>query len=93
MRAILLLLSLTLLASTLSADGCVPTTSLASVEAADHYVVADACAGCLVSVWVYQESNGLPGLQRGDHVVDDTCGGQIEADFRVTLLYAATPEL
>lgn len=30
--------------------------------------------------WVYEESNGIPGLQRQDEVVDDTCGGQIPGD-------------
>ena len=35
---------------------------------------------CLFSIWLYQESNGIPGLQRGDEVVDNTCHGMIEAD-------------
>lgn len=29
---------------------------------------------CGLSVWTYQESNGVPGLQRGDEVHDGTCG-------------------
>lgn len=36
--------------------------------------------GCLFSIWFYQESNGMEGLQRIDEVKDDTCGGQIEGD-------------
>lgn len=32
------------------------------------------------SIWVYEESNGIPGLQREDEVVDDTCHGQIRGD-------------
>lgn len=36
--------------------------------------------GCLFSIWLYYESNGIPGLQRGDWVVDDSCHGMIESD-------------
>lgn len=32
------------------------------------------------NVWIYQETNGHPGLQRGDEITDDTCHGMIEAD-------------
>lgn len=35
---------------------------------------------CMFSLWVYQETNGFDGLQRGDPVVDDTCHGTIRAD-------------
>lgn len=35
---------------------------------------------CLFSIWTYEESNGIEGLQRGDEVHDDTCGGTIESD-------------
>lgn len=40
---------------------------------------------CLVETglwysWVYQESNGIPGLQRHDDMWDDTCGGLIPGD-------------
>ena len=34
----------------------------------------------LYSIWIYEESNGFGGLQRGDEVVDDTCHGMIESD-------------
>lgn len=36
--------------------------------------------GCLFSTWIYVESNDIPGLQRGDEMHDDTCGGQIQSD-------------
>lgn len=36
-----------------------------------------------VGNWVYQEQNGLSGLQRADWWVDDTCGGAIQGDFWV----------
>ena len=32
------------------------------------------------SIYVYAESNGIDGLQRGDEVVDNTCHGMIPAD-------------
>lgn len=35
------------------------------------------------SWWVYEESNGLDGLQREDEVIDDTCHGMIEPDTLV----------
>lgn len=43
---------------------------------ADH----DDCGTCLVPVWIYQESNGLDGLQRLDGNVDDTCHGRVPSD-------------
>lgn len=39
--------------------------------------------GPILSLWVYQESNGAPGLQRDDEVVDDTCGGAFPGDTPV----------
>lgn len=35
---------------------------------------------CVSSYWIYEESNGLPGLQREDEIVDDTCHGMIPGD-------------
>lgn len=29
-----------------------------------------------ISVWIYEETNGIDGLQRRDEVRDDTCGGR-----------------
>lgn len=49
--------------------------------AAPIYHVWDHCQPeCLFSYWAYEETNGIPGLQRGDMVVDDTCHWMIEAD-------------
>ena len=49
----------------------------------DLYVDNDFCQldGCDLSIWVYQETNGHAGLQRGDEVENDVanCVG-IEAD-------------
>ncbi len=30
--------------------------------------------------WIYEESNGIDGLQRHDDNVDDTCGGTVAPD-------------
>lgn len=73
-----------------SAAECTPSTSRADVDVAGLYYVfddADICRQtdlCIFSYWVYEESNGIPGAQRGDEHVDDTCGGLIPAD-RVAL--------
>lgn len=40
----------------------------------------DDTGACLFSIWTYQESNGLEGLQRGDEQRDDTCHWMIESD-------------
>ena len=38
------------------------------------YAVNDICQpSCVFSIWVYEESNGLPGLQRADDIAVDTC--------------------
>lgn len=58
------------------AAGCEMTTSAPEAAAGGLYVDNDLCQpDCLFSAWVYQESNEIDGLQRGDEVVDDTCGG------------------
>ncbi len=62
-------------------EACTPTTSEPEFDVAGFYVDNDVCQpNCLFSIWIYQESNGIEGLQRGDEVVDDTCGGMIESD-------------
>jgi hypothetical protein len=60
-----------------SAGACTMTTSSPElVLPGGIYVDNDACQPeCLFSAWIYQESNGIDGLQRGDEDVDDTCGG------------------
>ena len=71
------------------ASGCTPTTSPAVVTAptpdGDRYIAWDFCVpiSCDLSIWGYQESNGIPGLQRADESVDDTCNGQIAGDTLV----------
>lgn len=63
------------------AAGCEPTTSEPEVTQGEYYVDNDACQPeCIFSIWVYQESNGIAGLQRSDEQVDNTCGGAIESD-------------
>lgn len=85
------LLALLLLALPHGAAGCVATASgnaeplLTQVvgvptPAATFYVVHDLCplhggTPCVLSLWVYEETNGLDGLQRGDAMFrDETCG-------------------
>lgn len=50
-----------------------------------YYVDSDCfafvvCPWQTFSLWIYEESNGIPGLQRGDEEIDDTCHSMIEAD-------------
>jgi hypothetical protein len=46
-----------------------------------YYVDHDHChPDCIDNVWVYEESNGIPGLQRGDEWYDNTCHGMIPSD-------------
>lgn len=86
MRTFLILAAVVALAAPVGADECVPTTSNPEIDApfgaGDHtYIDNDLCQpDCIFSVWVYQETNDIPGLQRRDSVKDDTCGGQIDAD-------------
>lgn len=85
MRAFLLLLLALVLPHALATE-CTPSTSRADVDAAGLYYVfddTDICREtdlCIYSYWVYEESNGIPGAQRGDEHVDDTCAGRIPAD-------------
>lgn len=60
------------------ADGCELTTSNPEVAAGGFYVDNDLCqvdGTCIFSIWIYQETNGIDGLQRNDDVHDDTCDG------------------
>lgn len=69
-----------------NAEGDCWTTSEAAVTvpgqglAGDLYLVNDACqpvigdGSCTFSIWLYQESNGIAGLQRGDEVHTDVAG-------------------
>lgn len=56
------------------------TTCVGGVEPC-FYVDNDSCQPeCTFSLWIYQESNGYPGLQRGDEMEDGTCHGMVEPD-------------
>ena len=62
------------------AQNCRPSTSDA-IPMGELYLVNDVCdEDCLVSFYVYEETNGADGLQRGDDIVDDTCAGMIKSD-------------
>ena len=54
-----------------------PEATVESPTGATFYVDHDAGQ---ISIWVYEETNGIPGLQRGDTVKDDTCHNSIIAD-------------
>lgn len=83
-----MLLFLALAAPSL-AEGCVMTTAQPEIDSklisdatgSARIYVDDDCGGALIlcdwiSVWMYEESNGIDGLQRQDEVRDDTCGGR-----------------
>jgi hypothetical protein len=91
MTTVLLLSFALVLAAPALAEECTPsssspefTTATCAVDGAPcYYVDNDTCGGggmCIFSIWVYEESNGIPGLQRGDEVVDNTCNNAIAAD-------------
>lgn len=62
-------------------DGHLPEVDSGGSALGRFYVDNDLCQpGCMFSIWVYQESNGIEGLQRGDPVRNDTCHGTIRAD-------------
>ena len=74
-----------LLVGSTDAEHCTTwSTSHPEIDLGDsmgYYIDNDLCQPeCLFSIWIYNESNGIPGLQRGDEVVDDTCHGMIESD-------------
>lgn len=39
------------------------------------YVTSDECDAPCLSLWVYEESNGIEGLQRGNDTIEDHQGG------------------
>lgn len=76
--AILLALLLPAGASHRYDDSCTPTTSRPEIDtgstpAGQLYVDNDFHPD-MWSIWVYEESNGINGLQRKDEMKDDTCG-------------------
>ncbi len=85
MRSLFLALTVALvvaLSGTGNASHCTTwSTSDPEVEAFGFYVDNDLCQPqCIFSIWSYEETNGIPGLQRGDEVRDDTCHWMIESD-------------
>lgn len=97
MFTILLALAAFALLVPANADGLCYTTSEAAVTVpgqslvGDLYVVNDACqpvigdGSCTVSLWIYQESNGIAGLQRGDETHSDVtaCTDDTVADTNI----------
>lgn len=92
MRIAVLTLAILVLAAplALATDECIPTTTDA-ISAGAYYVyepcLDDTPQGreeCAYwgpwSIWIYEESNGISGLQRQDELRDDTCGGMIAGD-------------
>lgn len=76
-----------LLVAPAHAQECTPTTSAApevDVAGERYYLIVDPslCPGCPVGVHVivYEETNGIAGLQRQDERHDDTCKGLIRPD-------------
>ena len=52
----------------------------------DLYADNDLCQlDCGYSFWIYEEFNGIAGLQRGDEVVNDVkdCLGEVDSDYIV----------
>lgn len=87
MRTILILLAALAFALPVDASHCTTyTTSMAELDtglaggSTRYYVDNDWCPQCHLSLWIYQESNGIDGLQRADEVVDDTCHDMIRGD-------------
>lgn len=87
MRALLPLTWLLLLAPPVDASHCeTHHTNPATLDTgpglpARYYVDVDHCDICgWTYIVVYEESNGIPGLQRGDKIVDDTCHAAIRPD-------------
>jgi hypothetical protein len=93
MRPEILLFCAMLILPTSLADDCAMTTQSPDVDtdplglgAGPRFYVEDGteqCAFtglCLFSIWIYEGTNGVDGLQRQDEVRDDTCGGRFVGD-------------
>lgn len=93
MQAPIILLALVALAASTGATGCEPTTSPTTLDTGigigpRYYVAEDphwlTCGEFgfpeCGSIWIYEETNGIDGLQRDDDIIDDTCGGMIAGD-------------
>ena len=69
-----------------SAEECQPTTTTPTATVSRWYFDADCHGWChegFLAFWLYEETNGYPGLQRADASVDNTCAGRIPADTRL----------
>lgn len=74
-----------LVAAPTGADGCA-FQSQPDVSAYDYYVDWTYCQpDCALDFVVYEESNGIDSLQRGDARIDHTCDGTTPADTPVVL--------
>lgn len=88
MRAKLLLILLACLPLALPAvaDHCEgyqtssPEADTGTTAAGRYYVDVDISQFDPLALWVYEESNGIDGLQREDEIVDDTCHAGIRGD-------------
>lgn len=92
MRTSLTLLALVALAFPPALADCTPSTTTPMVTSPTCdpavggsvpclYVNNDLCQlDCIGGFTIYQETNGIPGEQRGDEIADDTCGGMIAPD-------------
>lgn len=73
-------LAIALITSAANASANCTTEPTATVETPVRtiYIVNDMCQPeCLFSIWIYEESNGEPGLQRCHDPIDEEgcCGG------------------
>ena len=75
MRTLIFVAIAVLMAPVANAEACSntdPNAKQYDTPFGTYYVVVDDCpnveTGCLFSVWIYEESNNIPGLQRGDEV-------------------------
>lgn len=76
-----LLVALAPAAANHDAQPCEPSATPPDAEMGGVYVDVTLTQNLAKSrVWIYEEDNGLPGLQRGDELVrDETCGHGADA--------------
>jgi hypothetical protein len=75
MRTLLVLAIVSLVIPLASAQTCSntdPNAKQIDTSLGTYYLVVDNCPsvenGCLFSIWIYEETNHIPGLQRDDEV-------------------------
>lgn len=89
MRVRMFLVLMALLPMSAVAEHCESwSTSQPEVDAGAYGYYVDYDPPCQMEavcegVFVYEETNGAPGLQRGDEHIDDTCHAAIAADALV----------